>query len=150
MAKALVQRFVKPSRVQASSEQSSGAASYSASHVVDGVVFESCPDAWWPNDGDSNREITLDLETPATIAAIDILNTRGGRRGDRASKGIRVMAYSKTGVVMDQRTHLRRFPYWTQIALPDQAGAVDRLVVRIETYAGVGGGLNEIRLRRRF
>jgi hypothetical protein len=61
-----------------------------------------------------------------------------------------VTAYSNGGVVMDQRTHLRRFPYWTQMALPDQAGPVERLVVRIETYVGGGGGLNEIRLRRRF
>jgi hypothetical protein len=149
-AKALDQRFVRPSRIHASSEWSSGPASYAASRVVDGVVFETCADAWWPSDGESNSEITLDLETPQAIAAIEILNTRGGRRGDRASKGIRVTAYSNGGVVMDQRTHLRRFPYWTQMALPDQAGPVERLVVRIETYVGGGGGLNEIRLRRRF
>jgi hypothetical protein len=149
MARALERMFVTPSRVYATSDRSSGSGTYSADRVVDGVVFETCPDAWWPNDGDSRREITLDLE-PEAIASIDMLNTRGGRERNRASKTVRVMAYRGDGVVLDERVRMRRFPYWTRIALPDRAGPVDRLVVRIETYAGVGGGVNEIRLRRRL
>ena len=148
-ARAFEQTFVKPSHVYATSDWSAGSGTYSANRVVDGVVFERCPDAWWPNDGDGRGEITLELERPEAIARIELLNTRGGRRRDRASKNVRVMAYRGHDVILDEGVHMARFPYWTQIALPDRAGSVDRFVARIETYAGVGGGLNEIRLRRR-
>ena len=42
-----------------------------------------------------------------------------------------------------------QFPYSTDVAVPETVGPIDRLVLRVESYAGVGGGLNEIRLRKR-
>jgi hypothetical protein len=51
--------------------------------------------------------------------------------------------------VFDEEVRLLRFPYWTTIAVPETVSSVDRLVVRIESYVGIGGGLNEIRLRKR-
>src|SRR5262249_44178586 len=119
-----------------------------ANHVADGLVFESCPDAWLLPDGKLG-EITMELAEAQAIAAIEILNTRGGSRGNRASKTARVLAYQEGNLVFDEDVQLRRFPYWTTITVPDTVSSLDRLVVRMESYVGVGGGLNEIRLRER-
>ena len=54
------------------------------------------------------------------------------------------MAYNGGELIMEYGVPMPRFPYWAQIDLPDGTGSIDRLVVRVETYAGVGGGLNEI------
>ena len=144
-ANAIEQSFAKLSRVYASSERPSSTASTSASRIVDGLVFETCPDAWRLEDGEADGEITLELEKAQSIATIEILNTRG----DRATKVARVRAYNGGELTMEQRVQMPRFPYWAQIDLPDRTGSIDRLVVRVETYSGAGGGLNEIRLRKR-
>lgn len=147
-AETIARRYVDPSRVYASSTLETGAAVASASHVVDGLVFESCADAWLLPDGKLG-EITLELAPVQSIAAIEILNTRGGWRGNRAAKKARVMAYQDGNMVIDQELRLLRFPNWTQIVIPDDIGPIGKLVVRIDSYAGVGGGLNEVRLRKR-
>jgi hypothetical protein len=146
---ALKQRFAVPSRVYASFDRASSAAAASANRVADGIVFETCPDAWQLEDGEQVGEITLDLESAQELEAIEILNTRGGPRGDRATKAVRVMAYNRGELVMDRSVPVPRFPYWAEIALPDAGGFIDRLTVRIKSFAGAGGGLNEIRLRKR-
>lgn len=144
----LARRYASPSRVYASSTLETRAAVASASHVADGLVFESCSDAWLLPDGKLG-EITLELAQAQSIAAIEILNTRGGWRGNRAAKEARVMAYRDEDVVLDQEVRLLRFPYCTQIVIPDNIAAISKLVVRVDSYAGVGGGLNEVRLRKR-
>jgi len=141
-------RYAKPSRVYDSSPRGVGPEPASASHGVDNLAFESCADAWLPPDGQIG-EITVELATAQAIAAIEILNTRGGVEGNRASKTIRVMAYQGDDMVMDKEARMLRFPYATDVAVPESVGPIDRLVLRVESYAGVGGGLNEIRLRKR-
>ena len=111
-------------------------------------MFEVRPDAWLLPDGKLG-EITIELAEEQAIAAIEILNTRGGRLGNRAGKIARVMAYKGGDLVIDKEIRLLRFPYWTKIIVPETISSIGRLVVRIESYAGVGGGLNEIRLRKR-
>jgi hypothetical protein len=141
-------RYAIPSRVYALSALEASAVSASASHVADGLVFESCYDSWLLPDGKLG-EITMELADAQAIDAIEILNTRGGWRGNRAGKTARVLAYEGEHLVFDQEVQLLRFPYWTQIAVPDTIKSIDRVVVRMESYVGVGGGLNEIRLRKR-
>jgi hypothetical protein len=116
--------------------------------VADGIVFETCPDAWQLEGGEQGGEITLELENAQEIAAIEILNTRGGPASDRATKDLRVIAYNHSETVMDRSMPIPRFPYWAQMPLPDAAGPIDRVTVRIESFTGAGGGLNEIRLRK--
>ena len=153
-AAALERRYAKPSRVYNSSARGVGAELASANRVVDNLAFESCSDAWLPPDGQLG-EITVELPTAQAIAAIEILNTRGGvnnrggAEGTRASKTIRVMAYQGDDMVMDKGARMLRFPYLTDVTVPESVGSIDRLVLRLESYAGVGGGLNEIRLRKR-
>jgi hypothetical protein len=59
------------------------------------------------------------------------------------------MAYQGDDMIMDKEAGMLRFPYATDVAVPESVGPIDRLVLRVESYAGVGGGLNEIRLRKR-
>jgi hypothetical protein len=148
MAAAVEKRYAKPSRVYDSSARGGGAELASASYAVNNLAFESCADAWLPPDGQLG-EITVELATAQAIAAIELLNTRGGAEGNRASKTIRVMAYQGDDMVMDKEARMLRFPYATDVAVPESVGSIDRLVLRVESYAGVGGGLNEIRLRKR-
>ena len=91
----------------------------------------------------------MELADAEAIGAIEILNTRGGPPGNRASKTASVLAYKDGKLVFDEEVRLLRFPYWTEITVPDTISSIDRVVVRIDSYIGVGGGLNEIRLRRR-
>ena len=148
MAAYIETRYATPSRVHASSALEARGATASASHVADGLVFESCYDAWLLPDGKLG-EITMELADAEAIGAIEILNTRGGPPGNRASKTASVLAYKDGKLVFDEQVRLLRFPYWTEIAVPDTISSIDRVVVRIDSYVGVGGGLNEIRLRRR-
>ena len=147
-AAAIEKRYAKPSRVYDSSAREVRPELASTSSVVDNLTFESCSDAWSPPDGQIG-EITMELATPRAIAAIEMLNTRGGAAGNRASKTIRVTAYHGDDVVMDKEARMLRFPYSTDVAVPEDVGTIDRLVLRVESYSGVGGGLNEIRLRKR-
>ena len=48
-----------------------------------------------------------------------MLNTRGGAAGNRASKTIRVTAYHGDDVVMDKEARMLRFPYSTDVAVPE-------------------------------
>ncbi len=52
-------------------------------------------------------------------------------------------------MVMDKEARMPRFPYATDVAVSESVGSIDRLVLGVESHAGVGGGLNEIRLRKR-
>jgi hypothetical protein len=148
MAAFISRHYVIPSRVYASSVLKAGTVTASASHVADGLVFESCSDAWLLPDGKLG-EITMELADAQAIGAIEILNTRGGWRGNRAGKTAEVLAYESGNLVFDEEVRLLRFPYRTEIVVPDTIRSIDSVVVRIESYAGIGGGLNEIRLRRR-
>jgi hypothetical protein len=141
-------RYAVPPRVHASSSLQAGTSTASASHVADDLEFESCPDAWLLPDGKLG-EITMELADAQPIDAIEILNTRGGWRGNRAGKTASVLAYEGGNLVFDKKVRLLRFPYWSEIVVPDTISSIDSVVVRMESYAGVGGGLNEIRLRKR-
>lgn len=148
MIAAIEAHYVTPSRISASPVREHGTAPASPDLVADNLVFESCPDAWLLPDGVLG-EITLELAEMQPIAAVEILNTRGGENGNRATKAARVLAWQGGTLVADVTTQMPRFPYWAVIAIPNTVTAVDRVVVRIESFAGLGGGINEIRLRKR-
>ena len=144
-AAAIEKRYAKPSRVYDSAARVVGP---ELASVVDNLTFESCSDAWLPPDGQLG-EITLELASAQAIATIEMLNTRGGVEGNRASKTMRVMAYRGDNMVMDKEARMLQFPYLTEVAVPENVGSIDRLLLRVESYAGLGGGLNEIRLKKR-
>ncbi len=148
VAVALAEHYAKPSRIYNSSSQGEGVEGGSASRVVDNITFESCSDAWLSPDRQPGG-ITLELATAQPIAVVELLNTKGGVRGKRASKTIRVSAFRSGQLVMDRKTSMLPFPYSTDVKIPEEVGSIDKLVLHVESYAGVGGGLNEIRLRKR-
>ena len=53
--------------------------------------------------------------------------------------------------MFDEDVRLLRLPYWTEVVVPETIRSIDRLLVRIDSYVGVGvgAGLNEVRLRKR-
>jgi hypothetical protein len=148
MAAFIEKRYAIPSRIYASSALQAATVTASARRVIDGLVFESCSDAWLLPNGKLGQ-ITIELAEAQPIGAIEILNTRGGPWKNRASKMASVLVYKGGNRVVDKEVRLLRFPYWTEITVPDTISSIDTVVVRIESYTGVGGGLNEIRLRKR-
>ena len=141
----ITKRYITPVRVFAS------ASSDTAANVVDGVVFETCLDAWLLPP-EQLGEITLDLGQAEAISAIEILNTTGGPRAHHAYQATttaRVRAYAGDALVMEQAVAIPPFPRWANVAVPESAAAIDRIVVAVESFSGAGGGLNEIRVRRR-
>jgi hypothetical protein len=138
----IAKRYVTPVRVFAS------ASSETAINVIDGVVFGTCPDAWLPPPGQL-ADIALDLGHAQAISSIEILNTTGGLHGNRATTTAKVTAYDGEALVMEQVVAIPPPPRWADVAVPDSAGAIDRIVVAVKSFSGVGGGLNEIRVHRR-
>ena len=148
MAASIEERYATPSRVHASSALQAATVTASARRVTDSLVFESCSDAWLLPNGKLGQ-ITMELADAQPIGAIEILNTRGGPWENRAGRMASVLVYKGGNLVFDKEVRLLRFPYWTEITVPDTISSIDSVVVRMESYAGVGGGLNEIRLRKR-
>jgi hypothetical protein len=138
----ITKRYITPVRVFAS------ASSDTAPNVIDNVVFDSCPDAWLLPPGQLG-DITLDLGQAQAISLIEILNTTAGLHGNQATASAKVSAYAGDALVMEQVVAVPPFPRWANVAVPDSAGAINRIVVAVESFSGVGGGLNEIRVRRR-
>jgi hypothetical protein len=148
MAGFIEKRYAIPSRIYASSALQAATVIASARRVTDGLVFESCSDAWLLPNGKLGQ-ITIELAEAQPIGSLEILNTRGGPWKNRASKMASVLVYKGGNLVFDKEVRLLRFPYLTEITIPDTISLIDSVVVRMESYAGVGGGLNEIRLRKR-
>ncbi len=148
MAAFIEKRYAIPSRIYASSALQAATVTASARRVTDSLVFESCSDAWLLPNGKLGQ-ITIGLAEAQPIGAIEILNTRGGPWKNRAGKMASVVVYKGGNLVFDKEVRLLRFPYWTEITVPDTISSIDSVVVRVESYTGVGGGLNEIRLRKR-
>ncbi len=138
----IARRYITPVRVFAS------ASSETAPNVIDGVVFDTCPDAWLLPPGQLG-DITLDLGQAKAISTIEILNTTGGLHGNQATTTAKVRAYAGDALVMEQVVAIPPPPRWANVAVPGSAGAIDRIVVAVERFSGVGGGLNEIRVRGR-
>ena len=145
IADELDRRYARPVRIHAIPESAGPVGA--AAHVADNLVFGNCDDAWLP-PSDGPAEVTMELSEAQPLVAIEILNTRGGHDADRASQAVRVMAYRDGALVLDQEARMRRFPYLTQIIVPGAANPIDRVRVRVESHAGIGGGIAEIRMRR--
>ena len=138
-------QFLAITNINSSGYLKTSVASFTADHVADGVLFETCPDRWLLPDG-SLGELTFDLQSPQKIVSVEILNTRNGSEGDRATVRARIeLRGDKEEYIQEAR--ILRYPYWTEIGVPDRFGPVHSIKIEILQFAGRGGGLNEVRVR---
>ena len=68
---------------------------------------------------------------------------------NHASRTVKLEAYLGEKTVYQKTLDLGRFPYTTNIQIPPDVPTVDRLSIKILTSVGAGGGLDEIRIRKR-
>lgn len=141
-------RYASVSAIKSTSTKVAKGTSFSPDHLLDGVLFETCPDRWLLSDGQLGA-VSLDLTTPQPLVSVEILNTRNGEKMDRASGQITLTGWRGTSQMWVRRVDLKRHPYWTRIPVAPEAGAVDRVTIAVDSFTGVGGGLNEVRLVRK-
>lgn len=120
---------------------------YKAAHVLDSSVTEDvCTDYWLLPD-QRLGSLTLELERPARVTGLSVLNTRNGRLMDRESGRLRVRAWRGRAVVGERTVDARRYPHWTEVDF-ERTIQADRVTVDVLSYRGLGGGLNEVLVRR--
>lgn len=99
---------------------------------------------WLLADGETGW-LQLRLAYPTELRRIDILNTSNGGMNDRAAARVRVSIYSGQDLLWGAEGTVRHSPEWTHIHLPP-SGLAEVVLIEIESFAGKGGGLNEVRL----
>jgi len=144
-AEQLALQFPVLTNFKSSAHLEAAETSFSAALLADNVLFDTCGDHWLLPDG-SLGEVAFDLERPQMISSVLVLNTRNGRGGDRATIKARIEARGKNGVFA-QEIRVLRHPYWTETAIPDGLGPVRSIRIEILQFEGLGGGLNEVRVR---
>jgi hypothetical protein len=144
---AIRSRFVTFTSAVSSSALQRGPVGYGADRLVDRSVFDNCGDAWLLPDGQPSGTATLSFDA-AALSEIWVLNTEDGDAFDRAARVISLsLRRGGAEVWRQEAADVAAYPSWTRILLPAGIEA-DTLVVTIDKSAGLGGGLNEIAIRR--
>jgi hypothetical protein len=78
-----------------------------------------------------------------------ILNTSNGSANDRSTKNVRLTLSRQEKAVFSRDAAVRPWPFWTTLDVPDDLGDVEVVTIDVLDFAGRGGGLNEVRVRRR-
>lgn len=138
-------RYAPVRAISASAFKVADGLAFTPDHVLDGVMFETCPDRWLLPDHQLGS-VSLDLTAPRRLRSIEMLNTRNGESKDRATRSVKISGWSGTSELWVRRVDLKRYPYWTRVAVAPDTAPVSRVTIAVESFAGAGGGLNEVRL----
>jgi hypothetical protein len=136
-------KFAKIRSISASSFFELGDDRYLPELVDDFNVFENCTDRWLLANNQTGQ-IVLRFDGRKSVTRIDILNTRSGIVGDRASIGATLTLMAGDQVVFTQPVTLRSYPTWTLVPVPKIPS--DQLKIDITSFKGNGGGLNEVKV----
>ena len=139
-----VQQNIKIKKATASAVHAKGPL-YDSSKLNDFNVVEYFCNSYWLLPDNQTGHVEIELEKPSRLSEIQLLNTRNGKRNDRASHTLRIELIRNQKIVHSETLIARRYPYWTVITL-DQPMKVDQLRIDIESFLGRGGGLNEVKL----
>jgi hypothetical protein len=134
---------VRPARVVASSTFGDDAR-YAAQRVVDHSAVESWAlNNFWLLPNGARGWLRLELDGDYLLERVSLLNTQNGLARDRRTTSYRVALVGPAGDVSLAGT-LPGYPRWQH---HDLAGTVVRtVIVYVDGFAKLGGGLNEIAL----
>lgn len=122
-------------------------ADFGPDHVDDDSVTEdSCVDYWLLPPG-SLGALRIEFTQPEQVRRIMILNTRGGRDLDRATRRVRLALYRSGMTVRTLELDLQPHPRWTDVEL-QRPWLADALGLEILSFDGAGAGLNEVKVFR--
>jgi hypothetical protein len=148
MTRALQERFMNLKNIRASAHLVSDGKAFSPEHINDNLFFETCVDRWLLPDGQKGS-ISFDLERPQPVGSILLLNTSNGAYSDRSTKNVRLTLSRQEKAVFSRDAAVRPWPFWTTLDVPDDLGDVEVVTIDVLDFVGRGGGLNEVRVRRR-
>lgn len=115
-------------------------------HTVDDrSTFETCRDYWLLPERTTGT-LAISFRKPSKVRTVEILNTRNGPTGDRATDRIRLTLVSDGRPVLSRDIRLNRFPRWTKVDIESAPVVADSLKLEILSYFGNGGGLNEVKV----
>ena len=139
--------LVEFARIAASARKTAPSNVYSEANVADNRVTEdACTDYWLLPEGKLG-ELNIDFVRREPVRRVLILNTGGGILRDRATKSLRLDLLDRGMVTYSTEVTLRPHPRWTEVVL-DRPRAADALRLEILSYAGLGAGLNEVKVFR--
>jgi hypothetical protein len=145
---AIQREIIIPKSVVASDSYGGIGSKYLPRNLFDNSVMEdSCTNFWLLPDNERGI-VKISLNQPESISKISILNTQNGRYMDR-STGEVVVRLKSNDLVVRRETTLRPYPFWTTIELNEEVVA-DSIEISIDSYNGLGGGLNEVKIFRRL
>jgi hypothetical protein len=116
---------------------------YAPELVDDFNIYENCVDRWLLPDYQLGS-ITLQLERREKVSAIRLLNTKNGAFTSRSSLSATVALMDGDEIAFEQSVELDPYPDWT--VLPIASTWADSLRIDITSFAGAGGGLNEVKV----
>jgi len=121
-------------------------AGHPAQALDDRSIFETCND-YWLLPKRTLGTVTVNFAAAGPLASLAILNTRNGDSGDQASDRVRLSARLGGKSVTQTELRLEPFPRWTYYQF-DKPVMADGLTIEIQSYRGVGAGLNEVKAYR--
>ncbi len=113
-------------------------------NLDDNNVIEGTCTSYWILPDKTSGSITFEFEDESALSELWILNTRNGTENDRASHQLRIDFVKDQHIIKSESIIARKYPYWTILTLGSPA-QVDKVVIHIEAFIGVGGGLNEVK-----
>ena len=120
---------------------------YSAHRLFDlSVTEDTCVDYWLLPDR-SLGTVAIDFHKTELISRLMLLNTRNSGYLDRAARDIEVVLFKDEEAVIRKVVSMRPHPAWTEIDLGASLPA-SRLELRVLSFEGTGGGLNEVQIFR--
>ena len=131
--------------VKASSSYQGG--EFPAANLHDYSTTESMAEnnQWLLPDG-TKGSVDFTLSYPTTVAELFVLNTRNRDYNDRQAIRLKATLFLDGERIWQEEFTVNPYPDWTRIPVTTSKLA-DRLILEVLDYEGLGGGLNEVRLR---
>ena len=122
------------------------ALNFEPSAAVDGITFESHqPETFWLLPNFTTGNLAIDPEGTVKIDRMRILNTHNSGFNDAGTKDFHVDAIGRDGKATTVWTgHFSRIGESLEKILPGIFA--DRVIVYVDSYFGMGGGLNEVEI----
>lgn len=112
--------------------------------VDDNAVFEECR-SFWLLPKNQGGELDIAFVKPSRLRRIGILNTKNGSLHNAAANHVVVSIRNGADILATHVLTVNRYPKWTYVTFPDFHKEADGMTIRIISWHGEGGGLNEVK-----
>lgn len=112
--------------------------------VDDKAVFDDCRNSWLlpKNQG---GELDIVFAKPSPLRRVGILNTKNSLPHNAAAHRVSVSIRNGADILATRTLTVNQYPKWTYVTFPDLHKEADGMTIRIISWHGEGGGLNEVK-----